>query len=50
MRLFFFVDIGGIANHHCLKAIVCFIDIGGIANHHCLKAIACFISHLNSDG
>jgi hypothetical protein len=34
MRLFFFVDIGGIANHHCLKAIACFIDIGGIANHH----------------
>jgi hypothetical protein len=23
-----FVDIGGIADHHCLEVIVCFVDIG----------------------
>jgi hypothetical protein len=23
-----FVDIGGIADHHCLDVIVCFVDIG----------------------
>jgi hypothetical protein len=23
-----FVNIGGIADHHCLEVIVCFVDIG----------------------
>jgi hypothetical protein len=26
----FFVDIGGIVDHHCLEVIVCFVDIGWI--------------------
>jgi hypothetical protein len=30
----FFVDIGGIDDHHCLEVIVCFVDIGGIVDHH----------------
>jgi hypothetical protein len=28
-----FVDIGGIADHHCLEVIVCCVDIGGIVNN-----------------
>ena len=38
-----FVDIGGIADHHCLEVIVRFVDIGGIADHHCLEVIVCFV-------
>ena len=38
----FFVDIGGIVDHHCLEVIVCFVDIGGITDHHCLEVIVCF--------
>jgi hypothetical protein len=34
-----FVDIGEIANHHCLEGIACFVDIGGIVSHHCLEVI-----------
>jgi hypothetical protein len=30
----YFVDIGGIVDHHCL-GVVCFVDIGGIVDHHC---------------
>jgi hypothetical protein len=32
--LFFFVDIGGIFDDHCLEVIVFFVDIGGIVDHH----------------
>jgi hypothetical protein len=32
-----FVNIGGIADHHCLEVIVCFVDIGGIVDRHCLN-------------
>jgi hypothetical protein len=35
----YFVDIGWIADHHCLEVIVCFVDIGGIVDHHCLEVI-----------
>jgi hypothetical protein len=40
----YFVDIGGIVDHHCLKVIVCrFTDIGGIVDHHCLEVIVYFV-------
>ena len=32
-----FVDIGGIADHHCLEVIVSFVDISGTIDHHCLN-------------
>jgi hypothetical protein len=38
----FFVDMGGIVDHHCLEVIVCFVDIG-IVDHHCLEVIVCFV-------
>jgi hypothetical protein len=37
----YFVDIGGMVDHHCLEVIVYFVDIGGIVDHHCLKVIVC---------
>jgi hypothetical protein len=44
----FFVDIGGIVDHHCLEVIVCFVDIGGIVDHHCLDLITCFAVMVNN--
>jgi hypothetical protein len=32
-----FVDIGGIADYHCLEMIVRFVDISGTIDHHCLN-------------
>ena len=32
-----FVDIGGIADHHCLEMIDRFVDISGTIDHHCLN-------------
>jgi hypothetical protein len=33
----YFVNIGGVVDHHCLEVIVCFVDIGGIDDYHCLN-------------
>jgi hypothetical protein len=35
----YYVDIGGIVDHHCLEAVVYFVDIGGVVDHHCLGAV-----------
>jgi hypothetical protein len=33
---FYFVDIGGIVDQHCLN-FFCFVDIDAIIDHHCLN-------------
>jgi hypothetical protein len=42
----FFVDIGGINDHHCLEVVVYFVDIGGIVGHHYLEGINKSGNHL----
>ena len=37
----YFVDIGGMVDHHCLEVIVYFVDIGGIDDHNCLNFLFC---------
>ena len=36
------VDIGGIADHHCLEVIVCFVDIGEMLTIS-LEVVVCFV-------
>ena len=36
-RVFQFVDIGVIVDHHCLKRVFHFVEIVVIVDHHCLK-------------
>jgi hypothetical protein len=43
-----FVDVGGIDDHHCLEVIVCFVDIGVINYHHCLDVIVTNINKPNN--
>jgi hypothetical protein len=38
----YFVDIGGIVDHHCLEVIVCSFDFFWIVDHDCLEVIVFF--------